>query len=83
MIGRTVGTVVIGLLLVLAISLPWLPIGRRGSEAAVRMDAADAVGSLGQTLPDFLLYDLDGEPVRLADFRGQRVLLTFERSLDW
>ena len=81
MIGRSLGTVVIGLLLVLAISLPWL--SRRGSEAALRMDAPDAVGSVGQALPDFLLYDLDGEPVRLADFRGQRVLLTFERSIDW
>ena len=24
-----------------------------------------------------------GDKVRLADFRGRRVLLTFERSVDW
>jgi peroxiredoxin len=38
---------------------------------------------VGERLPDFELLDLEGEPVRLSDLRGHRVLLTFERSLDW
>ena len=35
-------------------------------------------GSLvNQPAPDFVLNDLDGEPVRLSDFRGQSVFLNF------
>ena len=49
----------------------------------VRADDPDAVGRVGEVLPDFELRDLQGVPVRLSDFRGHRVLLTFERSLDW
>ena len=80
--GRAAGAIGILLLLALNLALPYTA-GRRGSEAAVRMDAPGAVGRVGETLPDFELPDLDGEPVRLADFRGHRVVLTFERSLDW
>ena len=40
-------------------------------------------GRTGEVLPDFTLRDLDGVPVRLSDLRDQRVLLTFERSVDW
>jgi protein SCO1/2 len=31
----------------------------------------------GETVPDFALRDQDGRPVRLRDFKGQAVLLTF------
>ena len=34
-------------------------------------------GELGAPAPDFRLEDLDGRPVRLADYRGQVVLINF------
>jgi peroxiredoxin len=43
----------------------------------------DAVGPVGERLPELSLQDLVGNPISLAKFRGQRVVLTFERSLDW
>jgi thioredoxin-dependent peroxiredoxin len=36
----------------------------------------------GQTAPDFELPDQDGEPVRLSDLRGQRVVLYFYPKAD-
>ncbi|ALX49115.1 TlpA family protein disulfide reductase [Lentibacillus amyloliquefaciens] len=33
--------------------------------------------SLGQIAPDFELTTLEGEPVRLSDYRGQRVIVNF------
>ena len=83
MIGRVLGTIVIVGLLALAIALPHTPFGRRGSEAALRRDVPDAVGTVGERLPELSLQDLVGNPISLAKFRGQRVVLTFERSLDW
>ena len=80
---RWLGTVGILLLLVLDWALPATPVGRRGVDAQVRADIASAAVRVGEKLPDFTLNDIDGSPVRLADFRGQRVLLTFERSVDW
>ena len=32
---------------------------------------------VGGTAPDFTLKDLDGDPVKLSDFRGKAVLLNF------
>ena len=81
--GRILASVVIALLLVLDIALPYTPLGRRGTEARVRRDIPGAIGEIGQTLPPFTLLDLEGAPVRLSDFRGRRVVLTFERSIDW
>jgi len=49
----------------------------------VRADAPAASVRVGEPFPDVTLADLSGAPVRVADFRGKRVLLTFERSLDW
>ena len=80
---RWLATAVIAALLVLVWFLPGTSLGRRGSESALRADAAAAVPQEGGVLPDFELNDIDGSPVRLADFRGKRVLITFERSLDW
>ena len=80
---RWLATLAILALLVLDFVLPGTSIGRRGAEAAVRSDVPGAVGAIGERLPDFTLPDLDGVPVRLADLRGHRVILTFERSVDW
>ena len=80
---RWLATVVLLLLLVLDAALPYTPIGRRGSDAQARADVRGAVARVGETLPEIALADLDGTPVRLSDFRGRRVLITFERSVDW
>ena len=80
---RWLATAAIAALLLLNLLLPSTPIGRRGTEAKLRADIPGAAGVVGERLPDFTLPDLEGRPVRLADFRGRRVLLTFERSVDW
>ena len=81
---RWLGTAAIAGLLVLDVMLPRTDLGRRGSEASARADVDGAVGVVGERLPDITLLDLDdGAPFRLADLRGQRVVLTFERSVDW
>lgn len=71
------------LLLALDVYMPQTSLGRRGNEARERFDADGAAGELGGFLPDLGFEDIDGVPVRLSDYRGQRVLLTFERSVDW
>jgi peroxiredoxin len=38
---------------------------------------------IDQPLPDLALLDLDGRPMDLEALRGHRVLITFERSVDW
>lgn len=81
--GGLAGSAAISLLLALNLALPYTPLGRRGSEAALRLDAPSAVGRAGEPLPDLALHELDGTPLRLSDLRGQRVVLTFERSVDW
>ncbi len=80
---RWIGTAAIVGLLLLDVVLPSTSLGRRGNEPALRADIPGAVGAVGERLPDFTLADLEGEPVRLSDFRGRQVLLTFERSVDW
>lgn len=82
MIGRLLATLGIVLLLALDLSLPYQDIGRRGVSAA-RDDVPAAVPKLGEKMPDFALQDLDGRTIRPADLLGHRVLLTFERSVDW
>ncbi len=67
----------------LAVGMPQTSIGRRGTETAVRSHVGDRAGRVGEPLSDFALPDLAGEIVRLSDLRGHRVLLTFERSVDW
>ena len=80
---RWLATIAVLALLALDFVLPGTSMGRRGTEAAVRSDVPGAVGAIGERLPDFTLPDLDGVPVRLFDLRGSRVILTFERSVDW
>ena len=80
---RWTATFAIGALLVLAVWLPETSMGRRGNEALLRSEVAGAVGAVGKRLPDFTLPDLEGTPVTLSDLRGHRVLLTFERNVDW
>jgi hypothetical protein len=82
--GRILATLGILVLLMIPLLGPQLPGVKQGFEPGkLRSDDPDAVGRVGETLPDFELVDLQGVSVRLSDFRGHRVLLTFERSLDW
>ncbi len=83
---RALDTAAILALLAFTVALPHLPMFGRGVEAMVRADVAAAVvdrDDLGRPMPDLTLTELDGAAFRLADLRGVRVLLTFERSLDW
>lgn len=80
---RWIATLAIGALFALNLALPSTSIGRRGPEALVRQEVAGVAAQVGRTLPDFTLQDIEGETVRLTDLRGHRVLLTFERSVDW
>lgn len=80
---RILATIAIGLLLLLDVLLPSTSLGRRGTEASARLDVDSAFQTLGDPLPQLSLHDLDGAPVRLEQFLGHRVLLTFERSVDW
>jgi len=66
----------------MVVALPTTSLGRRGSEALARTDVTPAV-AIGEALPALALEDLDGNPCRLEALRGKRVLLTFERSVDW
>lgn len=83
MILRWLATAAIGLLFILNLALPITDIGRRGSETLARADIASSTVRIGETLPAFRMQDLSGEIVDSADLRGHRVLLTFERSVDW
>lgn len=83
---RWIATVVIVLLFLLDLALPATSIGRRGNEAVTRSDISTSIAREGMALPPAALrglVDLDGRPLQLADFRGHRVLITFERSVDW
>lgn len=82
MIARGLATLAILALLALDLALPSTPIGRRGAGAA-RDDVPAAAAKLGAQMPDFTLVDFDGRGLRLSDLLGHRVLLTFERSVDW
>ena len=80
---RWLATAAVVLLLALDWALPSTGIGRRGTDSQPRADVVGAVVQVGEELPDFTLDDIDGTAVRISDFRGQRVLITFERSVDW
>ncbi len=80
---RIVGTLVIVLLFVLNWMLPSTGLGSRGYDDEVRRDVAAEPIRIGEQLPDATLHTLQGVPVGLSDLRGNRVLLVFERSIDW
>ena len=82
MIGRILATLGIAALLALDLALPSTDIGRRGT-SAVRDDVPTAAPKIGEKMPDFSLEGLDGRAIRNADLLGYRVLITFERSVDW
>jgi cytochrome oxidase Cu insertion factor (SCO1/SenC/PrrC family) len=82
-IVRVLATVAIVGLLALDLALPRLEMLRQGPDLVARADVEAAVPRVGEPMPDFTLPDLDGVPVTLSDLRGHRVLITFERSVDW
>jgi protein SCO1/2 len=47
-----------------------------GSSASLQERETECLQS-GEAVPDFQLIDQDGKPVRLSDFRGKAVVLTF------
>ncbi len=82
MILRSLATLALLALLGLNVMLPSTSIGRRGTESLVRADIESQV-LLGGRLPALQLVGLDGRVYSREDLLGQRVLLTFERSVDW
>lgn len=82
MILRTLASLLVLALFALNAMLPTLPVVARGTEDRVRADF-DTELAIGRTLPPLELFDLDGRRVTREDLLGHRVLLTFERSVDW
>jgi len=80
---RVLGSLVIVALFGLNWMLPRTDLGRRGASSEIRQDVTVAGISVGARLPHATLMDLAGEPVSLSELRGQRLLLVFERSVDW
>jgi hypothetical protein len=80
---RVLATGLILGLLALDVALPTTSIGRRGSSDVALRDVVGATGEIGERLPELRLVSLDGRELRLSDWLGHRVLLTFERSVDW
>jgi len=80
---RGLASLAIVALLALDVLLPRLDPLRAGRDPVARAEVPGAVPRVGEPMPGFTLRDLDGAAVRLSDLRGHRVLLTFERSVDW
>lgn len=73
--------VVVGLFGVNSI-LPTAAMSARGTEERVRADVETAL-AIGGQLPELELTTFDGRRVTRDDLLGHRVLITFERSVDW
>ncbi len=82
MILRALATVVVLGLFGLNAMLPTMSVVARGTENRVRADFESDL-AIGRTLPTLELFDLDGRRFTREDLLGHRVLLTFERSVDW
>ena len=80
---RAIATIVIVTLFGLNWMLPDLEIGRRGSSIEWRQDVTTTRIRVGERMPDMALTDLEGTTFPLSSLRGDRVLLVFERSIDW
>ncbi len=80
---RWIATILLAAGIVLVIAAPSTPIGRRGSETAARQEAPQSLLAIGDTVPPLALQHLDGTPFDLSSLQGHRVLITFERSVDW
>jgi hypothetical protein len=82
MILRGVASLFVLGLLGLNLMLPNDPMSARGNENLVRSDVPSHL-AIGQPLPQLELLGLDGRTYTREDLLGQRVLITFERSVDW
>lgn len=82
MILRSLASLVVIGLLVLNLMLPSAAMTARGPEKRVRSDLETRL-AIGRTLPKLSLVGLDGRVHTRDDLLGHRVLLTFERSVDW
>lgn len=82
MILRGLATLVLLGLLGLNFSLPTHPMTARARENKVRADFESEL-AVGRKLPPLELVGLDGREYTREDLLGHRVLLTFERSVDW
>lgn len=82
MILRALASVVVLGLLALNMMMPTSAALQRGPENRVRTDL-DSELAIGKTLPSLELFDLEGRKYTREDLLGHRVLLTFERSVDW
>ncbi len=80
---RWIATAIIVLLFVLNLALPSTSIGRRGSDTQARSDIPLAAGEIGKPIPSFRLTSISGEAIDSSQLLGHRVLLIFERSVDW
>ena len=82
MILRGLATLVLMGLLGLNLAMPTSSLSHRGSENKVRSDITSEL-LIGQSLPPLELVGFDGRAYTRDDLLGHRVLLTFERSVDW
>ncbi len=82
MILRTLASLVVLGLLGLNAMLPTASVSARGTENRVRSDVETDL-AIGKHLPPLELLGLDGRRYTNQDLLGHRVLITFERSVDW
>jgi hypothetical protein len=80
---RWLGSLVIVALLAFNWAMPSTEMGRRGIDPDPRADVESATLRVGAMMPNLDLTTIDGTRLRIADFRGKRMLITFERSVDW
>jgi hypothetical protein len=82
MILRGLASLVVVGLFVLNLMMPTSQMGQRGAENLIREDVETHL-VIGQALPELSLFDLYGRRYSREDLLGHRVLITFERSVDW